>query len=116
MKKLKYILIALAVIVLGIGGYILYELKFKSYDTADPEVDTLLDETYNVELPDGTVIVVDKEGNIIENKTTDSNNGATTASAQTSGSGETNSGSTQNNEDEKVTGTPEEIVDMATKE
>ncbi len=85
MKKLKYILLALAVIVLCIGGYIVYELKFKSYDTADPEVDALIEETYNVELPDGTVIVVDKEGNIVENKTSDSqNNGVTTASAQTS--------------------------------
>ncbi|MER2169286.1 MAG: hypothetical protein ABS938_01490 [Psychrobacillus psychrodurans] len=98
MKKLKYIFIALAVIVLCIGGYIVYELKFKSYDTADPEVDALIEETYNVELPDGTVIVVDKEGNIVENKTSDSqNNGVTTASAQTSSTNE-NSVSTQDDE------------------
>ena len=96
MKKLKYILLALAVIVLGIGGYIVYELKFKSYDTADPEVDALLEETYNVELPDGTVIVVDKEGNVVENTTDDSkNNGVTTTSAQTSGSDDTDSDATQ---------------------
>lgn len=93
MKKLKYIFIALAVIVLCIGGYIVYELKFKSYDTADPEVDALIEETYNVELPDGTVIVVDKEGNIVENKTADSeNNGKTTASAQTSSTDEDGEG------------------------
>lgn len=104
MKKLKYILIALAVIVLCIGGYIVYELKFKSYDTADPEVDALVEETYDVELPGGTVIVVDKEGNIVENKSVDSNNGATTASAQSSSEGETNSGSTQNNDEETEAG------------
>lgn len=105
MKKLKYIFIALAVIVLCIGGYIVYELKFKSYDTADPEVDALIEETYNVELPDGTVIVVDKEGNIVENKTSDSqNNGATTASAQTSSTNE-NSDSTQDDEEGTETGT-----------
>lgn len=75
MKKLKYILIALAVIVLCVGGYIIYELKFKSYDTADPEVDALIDESFELELPDGTVIIVDKEGNIVENKTTGSENG-----------------------------------------
>lgn len=105
MKKLKYIFIALAVIVLCIGGYIVYELKFKSYDTADPEVDALIEETYNVELPDGTVIVVDKEGNIVENKTLDSeNNGVTTASAQTSSTNE-NSNSTQDDEEGTETGT-----------
>lgn len=105
MKKLKYIFIALAVIVLCIGGYIVYELKFKSYDTADPEVDALVEETYNVELPDGTVIVVDKEGNIVENKTSDSqNNGVTTASAQTSSTNE-NSDSTQDDEKGTETGT-----------
>lgn len=105
MKKLKYILIALAVIVLCIGGYLVYELKFKSYDTADPEVDALIEETYNVELPDGTVIVVDKEGNVVENKTTDSqNNGVTTASAQTSDTDKTNSDSTEKDE-ESGTGT-----------
>lgn len=101
MKKLKYIFIALAVIVLCIGGYIVYELKFKSYDTADPEVDALIEETYNVELPDGTVIVVDKEGNIVENKTSDSqNNIVTTASAQTSSTDEdgTETGTTNNSE------------------
>lgn len=105
MKKLKYIFIALAVIVLCIGGYIVYELKFKSYDTADPEVDALIEETYNVELPDGTVIVVDKEGNIVENKTSESqNNGVTTASAQTSSTNE-NSDSTQDDEKGTETGT-----------
>src|SRR5690606_4205731 len=105
MKKLKYIFIALAVIVLCSGGYIVYELKFKSYDTADPEVDALIEETYNVELPDGTVIVVDKEGNIVENKTSDSqNNGVTTASAQTSSTNE-NSDSTQDDEKGTETGT-----------
>lgn len=105
MKKLKYIFIALAVIVLCIGGYIVYELKFKSYDTADPEVDALIEETYNVELPDGTTIVVDKEGNIVENKTSDSqNNGVTTASAQTSSTNE-NSDSTQDDEKGTETGT-----------
>lgn len=105
MKKLKYIFIALAVIVLCIGGYIVYELKFKSYDTADPEVDALIEETYNVELPDGTTIVVDKEGNIVENKTSDSeNNGVTTASAQTSSTNE-NSDSTQDDKESTETGT-----------
>lgn len=106
MKKLKYIFIALAVIVLCIGGYIVYELKFKSYDTADPEVDALIEETYDVELPDGTMIVVDKDGNIVENKTAEStDNGKTSASVQTTGAGEKNSDSTQDNDEETEAGT-----------
>ena len=68
MKKLKYVLIALAVIVICIAGYIVYELNFKSYDTADPEVDALVEETFDLELPDGTVVKVDKEGNVVETK------------------------------------------------
>lgn len=68
MKKLKYVLIALAVIVLSVAGYLVYELKFKSYDTADTEVDALLEETFELTLPDGSVILVDKEGNIVDNK------------------------------------------------
>lgn len=106
MKKLKYIFIALAVIVLSIGGYIVYELKFKSYDTTDPEVDALIEETYDVELPDGTVIVVDKDGNIVENKTAEStDNGKTSASVQTTGAGEKNSDSKQDNDEETEAGT-----------
>src|SRR5690606_2011681 len=53
----------------------------------------------------GTVIVVDKEGNIVENKTSDSqNNGVTTASAQTSSTNE-DSDSTQDDEKGTETGT-----------
>ena len=72
MKKLKYVLIALAVIVLSVAGYLVYELKFKSYDTADTEVDALLEETFELTLPDGSVILVDKEGNIVDNKANNS--------------------------------------------
>lgn len=68
MKKLKYVLIALAVILLCVAGYLVYELKFKSYDTADTEVDALLEEAFEVTLPDGSVIQVDKEGNIVDNE------------------------------------------------
>lgn len=73
MKKLKYVLIALGLIILCVGGYIVYELNFKSYDTADPEVDTLIDEKFDLELPDGTVINVDKDGNVVEGKKIETN-------------------------------------------
>ena len=79
MKKLKYVLIALAVIVLGVAGYIVYELKFKSYDTADAEVDALLEDSYELTLPDGSTILVDKEGNIVDkaDQSVEGNSGGT---------------------------------------
>src|SRR5690606_13235837 len=105
-KKLKYRLLALPVAGLGIGGDIVYELKFKTYDTGDPEVDALTEETYNVELPDGTVIVVDKDGNIVENNTADSDeNDTTTASANTSSADETNVDSTNGSGEATEAGT-----------
>lgn len=101
MKKLKYILIALAVIVLGVGGYIVYELKFKTYDTADAEVDALLEETFELQLPDGTVILVDKEGNVVDSKAGNSENSNSSETAEDTNSntdtnvdGETEAGAT----------------------
>jgi hypothetical protein len=64
-KKLKIFLIALAVIILGVGGYVLYELKFKSYDVADSKVDSILQETFEVELEDGTKLKIDSTGNVV---------------------------------------------------
>ena len=93
MKKLKYVLIALAVIVLSVAGYLVYELKFKSYDTADTEVDALLEETFELTLPDGSVILVDKEGNIVDNKADNS------AESDTDGVTPTNSSSTTTDDD-----------------
>ena len=65
-KKLKIFLLSVLVIVLAAGGYLLYEFKFKEYDTADEEVSEIIEEAYEVELPDGTIITMDKDGNIIE--------------------------------------------------
>lgn len=93
MKKLKYVLIALAVIVLSVAGYLVYELKFKSYDTADTEVDALLEETFELTLPDGSVILVDKEGNIVDNKADNS------AESDTDGVTPTDSSSTTTDDD-----------------
>ncbi|MEK5079729.1 hypothetical protein MKX73_12455 [Solibacillus sp. FSL W7-1436] len=99
MKKLKYVLIALLVIVLGVAGYLVYELKFKSYDTADTEVDALLEETFEITLPDGSVILVDKEGNIVDDKADNS------AESDTNGVKPTDSSSTTTDNDSEE-GTP----------
>lgn len=68
MKILKWFLLSLGVVVLLGGGYILYEFKFKTYDVADAEVDQIVEEGYEIELPDGTTMKVASDGTIIEEK------------------------------------------------
>lgn len=48
------------------GGYLFYELKIKEYDVADAQVDEIINENITVDLPDGTKLVLDAEGNIVE--------------------------------------------------
>ena len=40
--------------------------KIKEYDVADEQVDEIIKENITVDLPDGTKLVLDSEGNIIE--------------------------------------------------
>lgn len=92
MKKLKYVFIALAVIILAIGGYILYQFKFKTYDVADEQVDEILEETLEIPMPDGTVMILDKEGNVInQNSSEESKETVNVANAATSDEEETTS-------------------------
>lgn len=72
MRILKWLLLSLGVVILLGGSYVLYEFKFKTYDVADEEVDGIVDEGYEIELPDGTSMKIGKDGNIIEenNETT----------------------------------------------
>lgn len=110
MKKLKYIAIAFAVIVLAVGGYLAYEFKFKTYDTADTEVDALLEESFEIELPDGSVIHVDKEGNVVEGKVDNSAQQTTEETDSTNGNGAStdseNSEPTSANDDQTATNPP----------
>ena len=67
MKKIwKYSLLAIISIVILVALYITYELKFKDYDIADTEVDALVKEEFTIDLPDGTKMIVDGQGNVIE--------------------------------------------------
>ena len=63
MKKLKIILSALAVVILVVGGYVVYELKFKNYEVADPKVDSIVEEKFELELEDGTKLII-QDGNV----------------------------------------------------
>ena len=66
MKTLKCFLLAIVVLLLAGGGYAAYELKFKKYDIADDAIDEIVDVTFTIEVPDGTVLIVDKYGEIIK--------------------------------------------------
>lgn len=89
-KKLKIFLLISLVIILGAVGYLLYEFKFKTYDVADDEVSEIVEDPYVLELPDGSKITMDKDGNVVEDYSstqTASNEGTSTSS--------TDSGSTE---------------------
>ena len=107
-KWLLYVSLAIVLLVVLGGGYVLYELKFKTYDVADEKVDELIEDNYVIELPDGTEITVDKEGNIIEevsgalvsNSDAASNNPNSSTSSN-SGSASTSTGNSNNSLTEK---------------
>lgn len=65
-KAIKYILLGIASVVLLAGGYLFYELKIKQYDVADEQVDAIVNEAITVDLPDGTTLKLDAEGNVLE--------------------------------------------------
>lgn len=64
--KWKYILLVFSLLILGAGGYGVYVFKFKEYDVADPEIDEIIEDPYILTLPDGTQLVIGKDGEIIE--------------------------------------------------
>ncbi|MFJ5768851.1 hypothetical protein [Psychrobacillus sp. NPDC093180] len=87
MKKLKIFLIAALVIILGAGGYLLYMFKFKEYDVADEEVSEIVADPYKVELPDGSTLIIDEEGEVVqETATSETNTKTNTNTVTTSGS------------------------------
>lgn len=65
-KVIKYSLLIIGCLVLVAGGYLFYELKIKEYDVVDAQVDEIINENITVDLPDGTKLVLDAEGNIVE--------------------------------------------------
>lgn len=91
-KHWKKLLASFVVILLIAAGYVAYIFKFKEYDVADQEVTEITKETYTLELPDGTVIKLDEDGNIVESNETNVTNvtsdGQTTS---TNGSDDENS-------------------------
>ncbi|ALC86490.1 hypothetical protein AM499_12130 [Bacillus sp. FJAT-22090] len=70
MKKLKIFLIVGVVLLLVAGSYILYLFKFKEYDIADEKVTEIVAEPYKVEMPDGSTILIDENGDVVEESIT----------------------------------------------
>lgn len=101
-KKKRWLLYTSLVVVLLVvlgGGYALYEFKFKSYDVADEKVDEIIEDNYEIKLPDGTEVTVDQEGNIIEKVSEDfvlstDETSSATDSTSTDGTNETSTTST----------------------
>lgn len=79
-KHWKKILIAFLTVFLIVGGYVIYLFQFKEYDVADEEVTEITKETYKLDLPDGTSIELDEEGNIVESQVTSTNKGTSDSS------------------------------------
>ncbi|MBX0313275.1 hypothetical protein [Planococcus glaciei] len=67
-KHWKKITLILAAVLLSVGGYLVYVLQFKEYETADENVEKVTKETIEIDLPDDTKLVVDEEGNVVEVK------------------------------------------------
>ena len=65
-KKLKTITILLASIVLCVAIYFVYLFKFKEYDVADDAVDEIVENPYTIEMPDGKIVVIDEDGELVE--------------------------------------------------
>ena len=113
MKLWKKISLIVVVLLIAIASYLLYLFQFKEYDTADSEVAEITRETYKLELPDGSTLELDEEGNIIEadtstadasgNETTnvDSGDGTSTSDGTTSS---TDSGASGNSSKETSSG------------
>jgi len=65
-KKLKIFLLILLIVILATAGTLLYFFKFKEYDVADEEVMKIIEDPYTIEMPDGTTITLDENGDIVE--------------------------------------------------
>ena len=79
MKKLKVFSLIVLIVILAGGGYLLYLFNFKEYDVADEEVKEIVEkEPYKVELPGGTTILMDENGEVIEETTESTESGGTT--------------------------------------
>ena len=99
-KKLKIFLLVALVIIIGAGSYLLYEFKFKKYDVADEAVSEIVEDPYVLELPDGSKITIDPDGNVVEEKATSTGTESSNSSSSNGqASGETGTTGTEGTTD-----------------
>lgn len=101
-KKIRITLLTLLIIIIAAGSYLLYQFKFKEYDTADEEVSEIIEDPYVVELPDGTTITIDEEGNVVPGTPDTTNPTATDSTNTDQGTSEGTTGSTTTNTNENT--------------
>ena len=70
-KKLKIFLSVFVIILVAAGSYLLYTFKFKEYDVADEEVEQIVKDPYEIELPDGTKLTLDEDGEVVDSDQVD---------------------------------------------
>ncbi|GEN81806.1 hypothetical protein SLU01_01180 [Sporosarcina luteola] len=99
-KKWKISLAIVVALVLGAGAYLAYILKFKEYDVADEEVAEIVENPYEIELPDGSKLVIDEDGKVSEQNTNNE------VDAGDENEGEATSGSTTTQKDSTAGITP----------
>ncbi|MCM3709229.1 hypothetical protein [Sporosarcina luteola] len=63
-KKWKISIAVVMALVLGAGAYLAYIMKFKEYDVADDEVEEIVSNPYEIELPDGSKLVIGEDGTV----------------------------------------------------
>ena len=98
---LKRLLVVFGIVILLGGSYVIYLLKFKEYDVADSEVTEITRETFNIELPDGSTIELDEDGNIVESDVP-GNTGSTSTEADGTNS---STGTESSSSEEDTSGT-----------
>ncbi|MGO1057684.1 hypothetical protein ACTL32_01000 [Planococcus sp. FY231025] len=103
-KHWKKIILVLGIVFLSVAGYLVYIFQFKEYETADENVDKVIEEEYEVELPDGSVIIVDKDGKVVEDADGNTANGEASGEAA---SGTTASGDGASADGSAAAGTTE---------
>lgn len=94
-KKWKITIAIVLALVLGAGAYLAYIFKFKEYDVADDEVEEIISNPYDVELPDGSKLVISEDDGAdsgLEEAVEEEGDSSEDAVAKAEGSDQTSSG------------------------
>ena len=63
-SKWKITIAVVVVLLIGAAAYGTYVFKFKEYDVADEEVAEIVADPYEIELPDGSKLIVGEDGSV----------------------------------------------------